>query len=320
MRGVGGMNTSQAVRGRFQPLDLEAIKSANPLPSVVGGAIKLHRAGNELKGLCPFHAEKSPSFTIFRGGSRFHCFGCGAGGDVFDFVSKMHGVGLRDAAEMLGHGEVVTVAVAPLPAVEDGESDRTDEARAIWRAAEPAAGTLVETYLRSRGLSLTIPDTIRFASLRYGSRGKEYPCLVAAVSAPDNKLCGIQRTYLRDDGEGKADVPKAKLSLGKVRCGAIRLAPVARSLIVCEGLEDGLSLAQVCGQAVWVACGSSMLPSMRLPDFVREVVVGGDNDNTGREAAAKAASAFSERGHSVRTFFPSEPHKDFNQELKETSQ
>uniref|UniRef100_A0A6M3XYW7 Putative primase n=1 Tax=viral metagenome TaxID=1070528 RepID=A0A6M3XYW7_9ZZZZ len=316
------MNLSQQVyRGeRFQPLDLEAIRSANPLPSVVGGAIKLHRAGNEFKGLCPFHAEKTPSFTVFRGGTRWHCFGCGAGGDVFDFVAKMHGVGLRDAAEMLGHGEVVTVAVAPLPPVDDDESDRTEEARAIWRAAAPAPGTLAETYLRSRGLSVSIPETIRFARLRYGSRGKEHPCLVAAVSDPDGNLCGIQRTYLRADGRGKADVPKAKLSLGKVRCGAIRLAPVARSLIVCEGLEDGLSLAQVCGQAVWVACGSSMLPSMRLPDFVRDVTVGGDNDNAGREAAARAATAFSERGHSVRTFFPTEPHKDFNEELQGTAE
>lgn len=301
-------------------IDLEAIRAANPLPSVVGGVIKLHRAGNEFKALCPFHAERSPSFTIFRGGSRYHCFGCGAGGDVFDFVSKMHGVGLRDAAEMLGHGEVVTMAVAPLSRVDDDESDRTDEARAIWRAAVPAAGTLAETYLRSRGLSVPIPETIRFANLRYGSRGKEHPCLVAAVSDPNANLCGIQRTYLRADGGGKADVPQAKLSLGKVRCGAIRLAPVARTLIVCEGLEDGLSLAQVCGRAVWVACGASMLPSMRLPDFVRDVTVGGDNDNAGREAAAKAASAFSERGHTARVFFPDEPFSDFNNQLRGIAQ
>uniref|UniRef100_A0A6H1ZRQ8 Putative primase n=1 Tax=viral metagenome TaxID=1070528 RepID=A0A6H1ZRQ8_9ZZZZ len=301
---------------RFARLDLEAIRADNPLPSVVGGAIKLHRAGNEFKGLCPFHAERSPSFTIYRGGRRFMCFGCGAEGDVFDFVSRMHGVGLRDAAIMLGHGEVVTTAVAPLPPAEDEDSDRVDEARAIWANAAPAAGTLAETYLRSRGLSLPIPETIRFAQLRYGSRGPEHPCLVAAVSGPDNNLCGIQRSYLRGDGMGKAEVPKPKLSLGKVRCGAIRLAPAARSLIVCEGLEDGLSLAQVFGLAVWVACGSAMLPSMRLPEFVRDVAVGGDNDSAGRDAAAKAANALSERGHGVRVFFPSEPHKDFNDELR----
>lgn len=295
-------------------MDLEQIRESNPLPSVVGGVVKLHRAGNEWKACCPFHADRSPSFTIYKGGRRFMCFGCGAEGDVFDFVSRLHGIGLRDAAVMLGQGDILTTEIAPLPPADDS-GERIEEARSIWRYAVPVQSTLAETYLRWRGLSLPIPPTIRFASLRYGKRGREYPCLVAAVSGEDGKLCGIQRTYLADDGRGKADVPKPKLSLGRVRCGAIRLAPVARSLVVTEGLEDGLSLQEALGVSVWVACGASMLPSMRLPDYVRDVAVGGDNDATGREAAERAGRAFAERGHGVRVFYPTEPHKDFNDEL-----
>lgn len=295
-------------------LDLESIRDANPLPSVAGGVLKLNRAGGEWKACCPFHADRSPSFTIYSGGRRFMCFGCGAEGDVFDFVSRLHGVGLRDAAEMLGGGDVITTEIAPLPPADEG-SDRFEEARSIWRAALPANGTLAETYLRWRGISVAIPPTIRFASLRYGKRGREYPTLVAAVSDADGKLCGIQRTYLADDGKGKADVPKAKLSLGKVRSGAIRLAPISRKLVVTEGLEDGLSLHEALGVSVWVACGASMLPSMRLPDFVRDVAIGGDNDAAGRAAAENAGKAFTERGHGVRVFYPSAPHKDFNDEL-----
>jgi DNA primase len=295
-------------------LDLESIRDANPLPCVVGGVVKLHRAGREWKACCPFHADRSPSFTIYAGGKRFCCFGCGAEGDVFDFVSKLHGVGLRDAAILLGKGDVVTTEVAPLPPADDA-GDRVDEARTIWRAASPAQGTLAETYLRWRGLSITIPPTIRFASLRYGKRGREYPTLVAAVSGDGGRLTGIQRTYLADNGKGKADVPKAKLSLGKVRCGAIRLAPVARKMVVTEGLEDGLSLQEALGAPVWVACGASMLPSLRFPDFVRDIAIGGDNDEAGRAAADKAAKAFAERGHGVRVFYPTTPHKDFNDEL-----
>ena len=295
-------------------LDLESIRDANPLPSVVGGVVKLHRAGREWKACCPFHADRSPSFTIYAGGKRFCCFGCGAEGDVFDFVSKLHGVGLRGAAILLGKGDVVTTEVAPLPPADDA-GDRVDEARTIWRAASPAQGTLAETYLRWRGLSITIPPTIRFASLRYGKRGREYPTLVAAVSGDGGRLTGIQRTYLADNGKGKADVPKAKLSLGKVRCGAIRLAPVARKMVVTEGLEDGLSLQEALGAPVWVACGASMLPSLRFPDFVRDIAIGGDNDEAGRAAADKAAKAFAERGHGVRVFYPTAPYKDFNDEL-----
>ena len=67
-------------------MNLEEIRAANPLPSVAGGVVKLKRAGGEWKACCPFHSEKTPSFTIYGNGRRFMCFGCGAEGDVFDFV------------------------------------------------------------------------------------------------------------------------------------------------------------------------------------------------------------------------------------------
>lgn len=297
-------------------LDLAAMRLRHPLPAIAGGVVKLRRAGGEWKGCCPFHQDKTPSFTIYSGGRRFQCFGCGAEGDVFDFLMRLHGVGLREAAAMLSGGELPTIEVAPVvgPANDDG-NDRLDEARAIWRNAVPASGTLADTYLRSRGLDLPIPESVRFSCLRYGSRGPEYPVLVAAVAGPDDKLCGIQRTYLAADGLGKADVPKPKLSLGKVRGGAIRLAPVARSLIVTEGLEDGLTLQQELGLAVWVAAGSSMLPGMQFPVLVGKVAIGGDNDDAGRAAADKAARSFSARGLEARVFFPVGA-KDFNDELR----
>ena len=110
-------------------------------------------------------------------------------------------------------------------------------------------------------------------------------------------------------------MPKAKLSLGKVAGGAIRLAPAAADMIVCEGLEDGLTLQQELERPVWVAAGASMLPSMQFPGNVRVVAVGGDNDDAGREAAQKAARAFALRGVEARVFFPPAPHKDFNEQL-----
>lgn len=293
-------------------IDLEAIRVAHPLPAVAGAVVKLLRAGAEWKACCPFHADRSPSFTIYSGGQRFQCFGCGASGDVLDFVQRLHNVGLRDAADMLTGGYAPTVDVTPLPANDQG--DRLDEARAIWRDSEPTQGTVVETYLRWRGLHLPIPPTIRFARLRYGTNGREYPCLVAAVSGPDNKLSGIQRTYLADDGRGKAGMKKPKLSLGRVSGGAIRLAPAAAKLIACAGVEDGLTLQQELGLAVWAATGDTLISAMRFPETVRAVAVGGDADASGRAAADKAARAFAERGIETRVFFPVDAN-DFNAEL-----
>lgn len=238
---------------------------------------------------------------------------CG-GGDVFDFLARLHDVGLRDAAEMLTGGTAPTVYVPPLPV--DHGPDRTEEARAIWAASSPAAGTAAEAYLRSRALTLPIPESVRFASLPYGSRGKEHPVLIAAVTSANDEVIGIQRTYLRADGLGKLDVEKPKLSLGRVSGGAIRLAEWPAKLIVCEGLEDGLSLQQVLGQAVWVAAGASMMPSMGFPAGVRSVMIGGDNDDAGRAAARKAAESFALRGLEAGMFFPLHA-KDYNAELME---
>jgi DNA primase len=305
-------------RERTAPLNLGAIKRSHPIPDVAAAAgMKLIRAGNEYKACCPFHPDRSPSFTIYSGGMRWKCFGCGAHGDVFDFLAKMHDLDLRGAAAMLSGGNVPSVHISPLP-VDDGV-DRIAEAKAVWQASSPAQGTLAESYLRSRGLHLALPDSIRFTSLRYGKFGPEYPVLVAAVASADDKLAGIQRTYLARDGRGKASVPKTKLSLGRVSGGAIRLAACARHMVVCEGLEDGLTLQQELGRAVWVAAGATMLPNMAFPLGVETVAIGGDADSPGRAAAMKAAKAFAGRGMKASVFFPVGNAKDFNQALMEAA-
>ena len=73
-------------------LDFDTIRTEHPLPEVAGAVLKLQRAGNEWKACCPFHADRTPSFTIYSRGQRFCCFGCGAQGDVLDFIQRLHGV------------------------------------------------------------------------------------------------------------------------------------------------------------------------------------------------------------------------------------
>jgi DNA primase len=294
--------------------NLAALRADNPLPAVVGASLKLLRAGNEFKACCPFHADRSPSFTIFDGGERFHCFGCGAGGDVLDYLQRLHGVSLPQAAAMLDGGQVPVVTVRALPP--EPERDTTARAVSVWRSAGPAAGTPAEAYLRGRGLHLPIPASIRFARLRYGTRGDLHPSLVALVASVENKAVGIQRTYLREDGR-KADVPTVKLSLGRIRGAAIRLAPSAAELAVTGGLEDGLTIQQELGLPTWAATGEGNMASLVLPAVVRSVVVGADGDATGERFARAAAEAFSEQGRRARIIRPAIGFKDFNQELQE---
>ena len=296
-------------------LDLAAIRRDNPIPPIAAKFVKLQRAGREWKACCPFHQDRSPSFTIFDGGQRFQCFGCGAQGDVLDFVQRSHGISLREAATLIGANQLPIVWVSAMPA-EERKEDRRDEAIAIWRAAGPAMGTPVEKYLRSRALTLPIPESIRFARLQYGKRGDFHPVMVALVASVDNRAIGIQRTFLNSAGTGKAAVPKAKLSLGNVRGGAIRLAPCAQKLTVVEGIEDGLSLQQELGMAVWVAAGASNLTAMELPPGVASVIVGADADPAGERAARSAAQRFANQGREARIIRPLSEFKDFNGELQ----
>ena len=296
-------------------IDFQATRAANPLASVAAAQVRLQRAGNEWKGCCPFHADCSPSFTIFADGERFHCFGCGASGDVLDYVARVYDIGPVDAARALWAGNLPRVSMPLMRPAE--QRDRTPEARAVWELATPAAGTLAETYLASRGILPPFPPAIRFSRLPYGNSSL-LPCLVAAVRNVDGDVTGVQRIYLRSNGRGKADLPKAKLSLGRVAGGAIRLGELGTSgtVTVCEGPEDGLSLLDMLGPPVWVGAGATMLPAMRFPLEVRSIVIAADNDPTGEREATKAAQSFAERGLCVRVIRPLERFKDFNQEFQ----
>ncbi len=78
-----------------------AIKEAADIVEIVGESVTLKKTGINHKGLCPFHSEKTPSFTVNQSRRSFHCFGCGEGGDVLAFVMRFHNLGFVDALKML---------------------------------------------------------------------------------------------------------------------------------------------------------------------------------------------------------------------------
>lgn len=295
----------------------DAIRRDNPLPEVVAKVVPLKAVGKEWMGCCPFHSDRSPSFTIFDCGRRFYCFGCSASGDVLDFVQRAYGVTLPEAARMLRADEVPKIALPAARAAGDEAKASQDRARSIWERAVPAAGSLAESYLRFRGITTALPADIRFSRLSCDDLGV-LPCLVAVVRDVTGNITGIQRIWLAYDGMGKADVAKPKRSLGRVKGGAIRLGDPdgAGLLTVCEGAEDGMSLREMLGGPVWVAAGATFLPHMQFPPEVRSVVIGADNDPAGVQAAQDAARAFAARRLSVRIIRPLDGFKDFNDELR----
>lgn len=300
-------------------IDFEAIREANPMSAVASRSMNLQPSSGGWKACCPFHPDKTPSFYIFADDRHFRCFGgsCGLHGDVLDFVQLWAKVDVRGAAELLGGGggwEPAVQRSAGKPA--KSVVARSEAARKIWRRAVSAENTLAERYMRSRCLTLPIPSCIRFARLRYPN-GDVLPAMVAAVSDPVGNVVAIQRTFLAPDGNGKASVAEAKISLGPIRGHAIRLTPPAERLIITEGFEDGATIRQATGEAVWVSAGAGMLASIVLPPEVREVIIGADRDHAGEDAARNAARVITRGGRTARIMRPREGTKDFNAQLME---
>jgi DNA primase len=106
------------------------------------------------------------------------------------------------------------------------------------------------------------------------------------------------------------------MSLGPIKGASIHLREPGASdcLVVCEGPEDGLSLLAMLGLPVWVAAGAGNLAALEFPPGIRSIVIGADNDATGRREADKAAVANAARGLAVRILYPQAGFKDFNAE------
>ena len=88
---------------------IEQVLIRNDIETLIGSYVNLKRAGSNLKGLCPFHSEKTPSFTVYPAENSFYCFGCGVGGDAITFIRKRENLDYPDAVEFLANRAGITI-------------------------------------------------------------------------------------------------------------------------------------------------------------------------------------------------------------------
>ena len=86
---------------RYSEEIIEQVRQNNDVVDVISQYVHLTRKGRNYFGLCPFHNEKSPSFSVSPDRQIFHCFGCGVGGNVYSFLMKIEGIGFKEAVEQL---------------------------------------------------------------------------------------------------------------------------------------------------------------------------------------------------------------------------
>jgi len=324
-----------------------AIARTVPVSEVIGRHVALKRVGREWVGHCPFHRDRTPSFTVVDAKGFFHCFGCGAHGDAIEFLRRAANLSFSEALSQIASSAPATISRIS-QRWSNPASATSEWWEQVWPASRPAAGSLAEHYLRCRGITIDVPPTLRFVPrLRHAPSGLELPAMVAAFQDLAGKITGIHRTYLSPDGSGKADVSAPKRMAGRCSGSAIHLAAAGETLAISEGIETGLSVMQaIPSLPVWVAGSLGNLagggrgegrnhpeyPARRLPseqpdtrrpgvltpNGVREVIVLADADgdpHIGAALAERSLRRFQAMGIGARIAWP-RPGTDFNDMLR----
>ena len=295
-------------------VDFAELKARNPLGEAVEAAgVALRGKGRVRQGVCPFHNEEEGSFTVYSDSERFWCFGCGARGDVLDFVGRMEGLTLPEAIRRLDGGSLpVTTAAArpvatrqpPVPAVSYRDPVLLTAAVRFY-AAQLRRSPVVKGYLASRGIGV---DAALRLGLGYatGSGLREY---LQAAGYDNGRLrdSGLFLEGGRERFDGMITVPD--VVSGRVRwltgravqpdarprfqalpgpkpvLGLTALEPAPPWVVVAEGVFDYLTLV-AWGYPACAALGTQGMDKVAATlRGCPRVFLAFDNDNAGYEAA-----------------------------------
>lgn len=295
--------------------------------------------------------DKGRSMAIHLGGARagvWSDFASGEAGDALDLVACALFMGnkakaIRWARSWLG----LDAGVRPIQSLRLPPEKKTPDlytrkmAVRVWAEAHHGIkGTAADRYLQGRSIDLGSrgrqPAALRFApNLHNAESGRAWPALVAAVNGPNGEFAAVHRTWLAEAADGsvaKAPLTEPKMTIGRFRGGAIRLwrgatgkplghAPRGSSVVVTEGIEDGLTVALACPDVrVLVAVSLANMGSLVLPDTIATVTICADNDGGNKQAAKGLARAVAHfRGEGRRVLIARSPEgKDMNDLLRGT--
>lgn len=184
---------------------IEQVIARNDIEGLIGSYVTLKRAGSNLKGLCPFHSEKTPSFTVYPQDNSFYCFGCGAGGDAITFIRKRENLDYPDAVEFLANRAGITIvrdeskgSYSPTPKYDRAKMlkmnvDAAKYFHSCLFSDNPDARAALDYFVNKRGLSVATikhfglgfaPNSFDVFSKYMLNKGYTYDELVAGF------LCG----------------------------------------------------------------------------------------------------------------------------------
>jgi len=324
----------------FTDAFLEELRAKNEISEVIGSYVNLKKAGRLYKGLCPFHGEKTPSFTVYPDTQSFYCFGCGTGGDVVSFIRKAENLDYTEAVKLLADRSGIRM---PESGYDDSMLKRRNR---IYEMNKEAArfffGQLVDEknrhalqYYFDRGYSFeTIkhfglgyaPDSwdalkkhlneLRYSNeelyaanlLKKSAKGGYYDNFRNRVMVPIIDLRGRVVGFggrVLDDSKPKYINTSDTLAYKKThQIFAMNFAKshAENGLILCEGYMDVIALHQAGFENAVASCGTALTPEQVrvIAKYTDTVILSQDADEAGRKAVDKSIALFGEVGIKVK--------------------
>ncbi|MGE4483570.1 MAG: DNA primase [Oscillospiraceae bacterium] len=325
----------------FSEKFLEELAARNDIADVVGSYVQLtKRSGANLFGLCPFHSEKTPSFSVSPDKQIYHCFGCGKGGGVINFIMEIENLGFADSVHFLAKRAGMTVPDDDVP--DEVKSRRArllelnrDAARFFYDCLGSEAGKTATEYISRRGISGAMvrrfglgsaPDSWNTLADAMVKRGYTQGELLEAGLCKKGKNGGVYDAFrnrlmfpvidvrgsvigfsgrILGDGEPKYLNSPETLVFSKSRnLFALNLAKKNKHgmLILAEGNIDVVSLHQAGFDCAVASLGTSLTAEQArlMSRYTDKVVIAYDSDSAGVKAAQRAIGILEKTGLGVK--------------------
>ncbi|MBR5607972.1 MAG: DNA primase, partial [Bacteroidaceae bacterium] len=320
---------------------LQEVSDRNDIADVVSGYVRLNKkSGSNLFGLCPFHSEKTPSFSVAPAKQIYHCFGCGKGGGVFNFIMEIENLTFPESVEFLAKRVGLQV---PEEHRDDPESRRREQLLRLNKDAgkffykqflAPAGEPAREYALRRELTPATVkkfglgyaPDTwdsltnamkalgysegllLQAGLVRKGKKGGVYDTfrnrLMFPVFDVRGNVIGFSGRILGDGEPKYMNSPETPVFNKSKNLFGLNLAKKTKLgyIILCEGNVDVVALHQAGFDNAVASLGTSLTPEQArlISRYVNDVVIAYDGDAAGQKATARAISILEKLDVKVR--------------------
>ena len=275
-------------------------------------------------GPCPMCGGKDRfRFDNKMGSGSWICSACGAG-DGMELAKQFTGMEFKDVASKIDSiiGNLKPDSAQHVTG-EMSDDDRRLALRKVYAETKQLeTGDLGDVYLQYRGIwEHTYPSSLRYADKLLDGQGGLKPCLVAMVVDVNGKPCSMHRTFLADDGKGKAlmESPRKMMpgTLPKGACIRLSDGDVPEHVGIAEGVETAMSACNLFDLPVWSVVNTSLMERWEAPEGVKAVTIFVDSDENfaGHKAAYALAHKLSLHGILVDLQFPGSTGDDFNDVL-----